>query len=114
MCQLTPLTPCGGFGVCYDEFRDETHFMEIDVIHAVFAIRDTKAEAFLPPFCSPNTSVALRSLSDLMRDPNHAFSQHDMDYTLYRLGDFDDVAGRYNVEAAPIEICRLTELKGPQ
>lgn len=81
------------------------------MIHAVFSIRDTKAEAFLPPFCSPNVAVAMRSLGDLLRDPNHAFNAHHVDYTLYRLGEFDDVAGRYSLEPAPVEVCRLTELK---
>jgi hypothetical protein len=56
----------------------------------IFAIHDSKAHAFLPPFYFHHTEQAQRTFSDTIHDDTHMFSKHPADYTLFHLGTFDD------------------------
>ncbi len=60
------------------------------MIHILFTIHDNKAEACLPIFSLPNDAMALRSFADCVNDPGHQFSRHPSDYTLFKIGSFDD------------------------
>ena len=60
----------------------------------IFAIHDSKAEAYLPPFNLPNTQMAVRTFTDCVNSDDHAFAQHPEDYTLFQLGEFDDSNGK--------------------
>lgn len=73
----------------------------------IYSVHDSKAEAFLPPFSTQNHAVALRMIDDALLDPNHGFSRHAADYTLFHLGAFDQNTGTYNLLAAPVNICSL-------
>lgn len=53
-----------------------------------YAVLDSKAEAFLPPFFLPNHQMALRAFQTAANDPSHAFSMHPDDYTLFHVGNF--------------------------
>jgi len=59
----------------------------------IFSVRDNQVEAFLQPFFSPTLGSAIRSLQEVVNDPQHTFSKHAADYSLYALGDFDDSNG---------------------
>lgn len=77
--------------------------------HGVFSVRDTKADAFYPPFISQNAGTACRALSDHVNNPGHLFAVHSVDFTLYQIGDFDDVSGGMS-PCDPVEIARLNTL----
>lgn len=62
---------------------------------AIFSVYDVKVGAFMQPFFSPTTGAALRSLTDAVNDPKHEFSKHVEDYTLFRLGEWDDTSGLF-------------------
>lgn len=68
----------------------------------VFSIFDDKAKAFLPPFYMPTVGMAMRTFSDCVNDPRgeHAFARNAHDYTLFRLGTFDDSSGRFEMSDA--------------
>lgn len=70
------------------------------MIYDVFSIYDDKAEAFLPPFILPKEAQALRLFSDCVNSATHQFSQNPADYTLFRLGQFDDANGQFLLERA--------------
>lgn len=53
-----------------------------------FAIYDSKAEAFLPPFFQATTAMAIRSFATCAQDLTHAFGQHPGDYSLFEIGSF--------------------------
>lgn len=74
------------------------------MIHVVFSIHDQKADAFLPPFILPRTEMAVRTFSDCVASEDHQFGAHPEDYTLFRLGTFDDSNGLYVVEPIPIVV----------
>lgn len=56
----------------------------------IFTVFDQKAKAYLPPFYMQNEGMAIRALTDSVRDPEHQFGKFAEDYTLYTLGEFDD------------------------
>jgi len=60
------------------------------VILKVFAVHDTKAQAFLQPFYSPSAGSALRAFSDAVNDKQCPFNKHPSDYMLYEIGSYDD------------------------
>ena len=65
----------------------------------VCSIYDTKAKAYLRPFFVNATGQAIRSFSDIANDKEHDVGRHPEDYTLYRLGQFDDQNGELMPEA---------------
>lgn len=63
------------------------------MIFKVFAIRDMKAEAFLPPYFSPTVGIAIRSFTDAVNSPEGPFGKYPDDFTLFEVGQFDDGTG---------------------
>ena len=74
----------------------------------VFAVRDSKIEGFLPPFTAVNPAVASRLLEDSLRGDN-PMSRHPEDYSLYRIGLFDDESGLIEGRS-PQLICTVDSL----
>ena len=68
------------------------------MIYYVFSVHDSKAEAFLPPFILPKEAQALRLFSDCINSDSHQFGQNPEDYSLFRLGTFNDEDGQYLLE----------------
>ena len=66
----------------------------------VYAIHDVKADAFLQPFFLPTDGVAVRAIVDCLDDPNHNFAAHPSDYTLFKIGEFDNSIGEFT------ELCK--------
>lgn len=58
-----------------------------------FAILDTKANAFMPPFFMPAVGMATRAFGDLARDKDSQVAKHPGDYRLAEIGTFDDNNG---------------------
>lgn len=67
------------------------------MLHKMYCIFDAKAEAYLQPFFLPNDAVAQRAISDCVRDPQHSFSAHPADYTLFAIGAFSDTDCTFNI-----------------
>lgn len=59
----------------------------------MFSVYDSKAEAFLPPFFAPNDAMAQRMFASAANDQEHAFGRHAGDYTLFRVGEWNDADG---------------------
>lgn len=58
-----------------------------------YAVRDSKAERYLPPFFAPTRAVAVRMFQQAANDQSHNFNNHSGDYTLFEIGTFDDETG---------------------
>lgn len=80
------------------------------MIHRIFAVRDAKVEAFLQPFFTQTAGSAIRSISEVVNDPQHTFAKHHGDYALYKLGEFDDESGVFLPET-PTLVSSLTDLR---
>lgn len=74
------------------------------MILKVFAIYDSKAEAYLPPFFCSSKGVAIRMFSDAASDGTHNFCKHSSDYTLFELGSFDDNSALFLMHPAPVPL----------
>lgn len=72
--------------------------------HSMFAVHDTKAGAFLPPFIFHAEGMAKRVFADCVNDPKHAFGRHPEDYTLFRIAEYDDRTGTVTKEPAPVSL----------
>lgn len=59
------------------------------MLQKLFAIRDSKADGFMPPFCAVTRGLAVRMFSDVMVDPQGQFAKHPADYSLHEIGVFD-------------------------
>ena len=68
------------------------------MIHEIYSVRDAAAEAYLPPFAMQTLGAAIRAFTDTCNDPNSNLNNHPEDYTLFRLGIFDDRTGLYELE----------------
>lgn len=65
------------------------------MIQKVFAVRDSKAVAFMQPFFSGANGAAIRAFADAANDGKSPIAMHPEDYNLYELGDFDDNSGEF-------------------
>lgn len=65
------------------------------MITYLFSVRDKAVGAFLQPFFSRSKGEALRSFTEAVNDEKSMFHKHETDYTLFYLGEFDDVSGLF-------------------
>lgn len=61
--------------------------------NGIYAIYDEKAKYYQAPFVVGNDEVAIRLLDTEMQNKNSMLAKHPNDFTLYRIGWFDDQAG---------------------
>lgn len=77
----------------------------------VFAIYDSKAEAFFPPFTMKSKGEALRAIQGLINDPEHNFAKYSEDFTIFELGSWDDASARYDLHPTPVSMGLFVEFK---
>ena len=65
----------------------------------IFSIRDSKAEAFNTPIFLATEGQAIRMFDYMCNKPDSTIAMHPEDYTLFALGEFNDITGL--VEALP-------------
>lgn len=70
----------------------------------MFAIYDSKAEAYLAPIFCPTTAVALRMFKTAAEEEGHTFEKHAGDYTLFELGTWDEQTGHVTEHQAQINL----------
>lgn len=58
-----------------------------------YSVYDSKMKLYLPPFFTERDEIAVRSFCDLAIDPNHTFGRHPADFTLFKIGIFDQETG---------------------
>ena len=59
----------------------------------IYCIRDAVLEAFEPPFVALHDAAASRTFRNLLEDENSVFHLNRADYSLWRVGEFDTLAG---------------------
>ena len=70
----------------------------------ILAIRDKKANVYLPPFFTDNANTARRSLALPANSDESFIGLYPEDYDVYRLGHFDEQTGRFDILPAA-EFC---------
>ncbi len=64
----------------------------------VYSIFDNASGLYSRPFFTQADGEAVRHFSDIACDDKHPVGMHPADYTLFRLGIFDDVTGNLTDE----------------
>lgn len=59
----------------------------------IYAIFDSATNAYMQPFPMQSDGQALRAFTDLAVRADHDIGQHPEDYSLWRVGSFDDNEG---------------------
>ncbi len=80
------------------------------MILSIYSVWDSAADAYIQPFFATNDKVALRMFHSACQDRSHDFNMHAQDYTLFRLGTFDQEKGDLLPENMTA-IARAHELK---
>lgn len=78
----------------------------------LFSVYDSKALAYMPPFNMGSRGAAIRAFEDTCDDPNHQFSRHPEDFTLFELATFDDADGTFNILSTPHPLAKAIEFAG--
>lgn len=73
-----------------------------------YSIHDVCADAYGTPFFAMSDPVAARSFLALSDDPQSTLYQAPSDYTLYRIGYFDDSTGTIMSEPTPVFVVRAS------
>lgn len=79
----------------------------------LYSIFDRKARVYLAPFVSRSETDAIRQISASFRDPqmrDTPVGQHPEDFSLTRVGAFDDETGQIEALTPPHPVCSLDEL----
>lgn len=80
------------------------------MIHYIFALRDGKLQAFMPPFFAQTEAVACRMVSDVVNgDKNNNVASHPEDFELFVIGTFSDSDGTL-VPMAPRPVVQCSNL----
>lgn len=59
----------------------------------VYTVYDCKAEAYLPPMFLQTKGLAIRSFVAAVNDSRHDFNKYAGDFTLFEIGEWDDITG---------------------
>jgi hypothetical protein len=63
-----------------------------------YAVYDRKAEIYSTPFLEVTDGTAIRAIQEALKDAGHPFGKHPGDYSLHRLGTFEDTTADITVE----------------
>ena len=63
-----------------------------------YTIYDVASGIYMRPFFSQADGQAVRGFKDMATDATHEVGKHPEDYTLYRIGTFNDITGKMEGE----------------
>nr|UXQ88119.1 MAG: nonstructural protein [Microvirus sp.] len=63
-----------------------------------YTIYDVASGVYMRPFFSQADGQAIRGFKDIATDAEHEIGKHPEDYTLYRIGSFNDTSGKMEGE----------------
>lgn len=65
----------------------------------IYSIFDSSAQAFNSPVYFPNDGMAIRAFSDTVNGDNSIIAEHPEDFTLFKLGEFNDKDATFDLFA---------------
>lgn len=77
----------------------------------VYTVYDVKAEAFLNPLYFQTRGQAIRAFSDTARDSSSMIGKHPHDYTLFEIGEYDQLKGEVKMYDAKVPCGTGVELQ---
>jgi len=71
--------------------RSRTLLKKEDIMKLnIYTIYDTASGLYLRPFFAQSDGEAVRSFSDIIQDADHPIGKHPEDYSIHRIGIYDD------------------------
>lgn len=71
----------------------------------MYCLFDSAASAFVQPFFMPNDGLALRAFSANINSKQETdITLHPEQFTLFRVGEFDDQTGKFEALATPMSL----------
>lgn len=77
----------------------------------VFAVYDSAVGAYMQPFFMQSKGLALRSWLDAANDPKTQFHAHPADFTLFEIGEYDEIEGVLTTHPVKVNLGTALELK---
>lgn len=77
----------------------------------IFTVYDSKAGAYLQPFFERSPAVAVRAIQAILKNPQHPFTLHAEDFTLFQLGQFDEDTGLISISEAKISLGTVLDIR---
>ena len=76
-----------------------------------YAVFDRKAEIYSQPFLEIKDGTAIRAVQDIViNNKDHSFAKHPSDFSLHRLGEFDETTGVITGKPKPEKIIEIETL----
>lgn len=79
----------------------------------IFAIRDTKAGFYSPPFFKQTHTEAERDFREIANDQKSSLNKYPEDFDLYHLGTYDDQSGKMALEPSPVHMLKAVNVIRP-
>ena len=70
----------------------------------IFSVYDSKANLYMSPFYQNTVGQARRVFSDIINNPQHQFSKNPEDYTLFHLGEYNDITAKFDLLDTPTSL----------
>lgn len=70
----------------------------------MFTVYDSKAEAYLAPFCFKSKGEAIRAFTETVNDGKSTFSKYPADFTLFELGDYHEESAQFGLHPTPVSV----------
>lgn len=80
------------------------------MLQKIFTVYDSKVGAYLPPFFMSARGEALRAFVDTISDDKSVISKHPEDYTLFELGEYDNLTAKFDMYETPVSLGVAIEL----
>lgn len=68
----------------------------------IFAVYDAAVSAYKNPFFMDTSGQAIRGWIDVVNDEKTEFNKHPDDFTLFELGEYDELNGVFENHNTPI------------
>lgn len=81
------------------------------MIYHTFTIYDIKAQNYHIPYNLKNEAIAQREFADIVNDTNTTINKHPEDYTLFKIGTWDDQTAQFKQKKSPISLGTGVEFK---
>lgn len=80
---------------------------------SVFAVYDSKVQAFASPFFMRAKGEAVRAFQEAVNDPSTSLCKYPEDFSLMELGEYDESTGQFSNCTAPINLGLAAQFKRP-
>lgn len=74
------------------------------MIFGIYAIKDAKS-SFMPCTVDTNDATAIRNFENAVRQPGSLLASHPNDFSLFKLGTYEDTCGFLNPVDSPKLLC---------